>query len=156
MTRTASPRRRQGQVERHGDHWKLPLVIDGQGRGGGLDPGQGAERYLSALGGAQANVRKILELILELRLDFQYHPILVRLREDGRDLPLAKGAIRASSMACGRMPKRDAASRSMTRRLQTQVLVVAGHVTELWQLLQFLHKAGRPEAQLAHRVSRLY
>ena len=68
-------------------------MIDGQGRGRGLDPGQRAKGYLSALGGAEANVLQILELILELRLDFQYYPILVRLREDGRDLPLAKGAI---------------------------------------------------------------
>src|SRR5262245_65025661 len=52
-----------------------------------------AERRLSAGSGAQVNVLQILQSILELRFDFQYYPILVRLREYSRDLALAKGVI---------------------------------------------------------------
>ena len=107
------------------------------------------EWRLAARGGAQANVLQILQAILELRFDFQHDPILIRLREDGRDLALAKGVIqrivdrlRANTEARRRIAVDDQA------RLQAQVLVVAGNITELRQLLQLLHKARRPEAQL--------
>ena len=92
---------------------------------------------------------QILQAVLELRLDFQHDTILVRLREDGRDLALAKGIIqrivdglRADAEARRRIAVDD------QERLQAQVLVVAGHITELRQRLQLLHKARRPEAQL--------
>ena len=92
---------------------------------------------------------QILQTALELRFDFQHDPILVRLREDRRDLALAKGVIqrivdrlRADAEARRRIAVDDQA------RLQAQILVVAGDIAELRQCLQLLHKARRPEAQL--------
>src|SRR5207253_2582179 len=97
---------------------------------------RGAEWRLSAGSRAQAKVLQIFEAVLELRFDFQHDAILVRLREDGRDLPLAKGIIerivdglRADAEARRRIAVDDQA------RLQAQVLVVAGDITQLRQLL---------------------
>ena len=59
------------------------------------------EGRLSARCKAQTNVVQIAQAVSELRFDFQYHMILVRLREDRGDLPLAKGIISVSSMVCG-------------------------------------------------------
>jgi len=74
---------------------------------------------------------------------------MVRLREYGRDLALAKGVIQhiidrlyTDAEAGHRIAVDDQA------RLQAQVLVVAGDITQLRQLLQLLHKARGPEAQL--------
>src|SRR5262245_47354576 len=108
-----------------------------------------AERRLSAGSGAQVNVLQILQSILEMRFDFQYYPILVRLREYGRDLALAKGVIQHiidrlyTDAEAGRCIAVDDQA-----RLQAQVLVVAGDIMQLRQLLQLLHKAWCPEAQL--------
>src|SRR5262249_41737616 len=108
-----------------------------------------AEWRLSAHGGAQVNVLQILQSILELRFDFQHDPILVRLREYGRDLALAKGVIQH---IIDRLYTDAEAGRGIAiddqARLQAQVLVVASDITQLRQLLQLLHKARRPEAQL--------
>ena len=78
------------------------------------------------------NVLQILQMVLELRFDFQYDTILVRLREHGRNLALAKGVIQhivdrlhADAEAGCRIAVDDHA------RLQAQVLVVAGNITEL-------------------------
>src|SRR5205823_3117915 len=110
---------------------------------------RGAGRDLAAHGGAQIQMLQILQIVLELRFDFQHDPKLVRLREDRRDLTLAKGVIecivdrlRADAEARGRIAVDDQA------RLQAPILVVAGDITQLRQLLQLLHKARRPQAQL--------
>src|SRR5262249_54256186 len=107
------------------------------------------QRRLATHGGAQANVLQILQAILKLRFDLQHDPILVRLRKDGRDLPLPKGVIQrivdrlwADAETRRRIAVNDQA------RLQAQDLGVAGHITQLRQLLQLLHKAWRPQAQL--------
>src|SRR5262249_3131985 len=93
---------------------------------------RGTGRDLTADGGAQIQVLQILQLVLKLRFDFEHDPVLVRLREDRRYLPLGKGIIerivdrlRADAKAGRRIAIDDQA------RLQAQVLVVAGDITEL-------------------------
>ena len=79
---------------------------------------------------------QILQIFLELRFDFEHDPILVRLGEDSGYLTLAKGVIerivdrlRADAEARGRIAVDD------QTRLQAPVLIVAGDITQLRQLL---------------------
>ena len=94
--------------------------------------------------------------MLEIRIDFQNHVVLVQLREDGRDLPLTEGVVQRLVDACGRMPSREALSRSMTKSaLQSLVLLVGSYVAQLGEGLELLYQPGRPLGEfIRHRCLR--
>src|ERR1700719_1701338 len=104
------------KIERQRDHWKLRLMIDRDGGGDRNSSGKRAERGLrngrssgeGGVGSSQGdsgskilrgganlhiNVPERVRIGLPLRTSLQHHVILVGLREDGRDLPLAEGIV---------------------------------------------------------------
>jgi hypothetical protein len=58
--------------------------------------------------------------------------ILVQLREQRRNLPLAKGVVECSSICCAVMPRRAAVTRSMTSGFASRAiqLLVGGQVAQ--------------------------
>src|SRR4029450_1079348 len=104
-----------------------------------------AQRRLSAHGRAQVNMLQILQIILELRFDFQDNTILIRLCKYGRNLALAKGIVQH---IVNRLHADAEAGRRITvddnARLQAQVLVVTGNIPELRYRLRVLRKERGP------------
>src|SRR6267143_177314 len=82
-----------GQIERESDDRKLALMIECEGGGAGLETRKGAERDLCAVGRLYVNVFQRIGILLELRIDFQDHVILVELGKNCGDLSLAKGIV---------------------------------------------------------------
>ena len=60
------------------------------------------------------NVLQIGRILLKVRHRFQDHVILIRLREQGRDLALPESVVEVWSIACGVIPSREAVTRSIT------------------------------------------
>src|SRR5258708_33145618 len=82
------------QIERKSDHGKLALMIERQSVVARVKPREGAERDLRAVGGFYVNVFQRIGILLELRIHFQDHVVLVELGKNGGDLPLAKSIVK--------------------------------------------------------------
>ena len=92
-------------------------------------------------------------VLLELGLHLEHDAVLVELREDRRDLPLAEGVVERVVDRCGVTPSRDAVSRSIVDvRLQPAVLLVAGDVGELRQRAQRVDAAAATHVRKLGRV----
>src|SRR5665213_1296394 len=117
------------KIEGNGDARKLALVVDGQRRGLVLEMGNRAERDRAAIGGLDVNVLQLSRVFLKSREGFHNDVVLIQLREQGRDLPLAKGVVkrfinlvRRNSQARRRHPVND------QRDLPAAILFVGRHV----------------------------
>src|SRR5258706_7932206 len=97
-----------GQIERESDDRKLTLMIECEGGGAGLETRKGAERDLCAVGRLYVNVFQRIGILLELRIDFHDHVILVELGKNCGDLALAKGIVERVVNVC----RKNAKSRS--------------------------------------------
>ena len=100
-------------------------------------------------GRVHVDVFQRVGILLELRIDFQDHVVLVQLREDGGDLALAEGVVERVVDVRGVMPRREAVSRSMTSvAQQALVLLVAGDVAQFPGCdCSFSMKLRRPVSQ---------
>src|SRR6516164_7935282 len=95
---------------------------------------EGTQGDLSAVGGFDVKVFQRVRILLELRIDFQNHMILIQLREDGRDLALAVGIVKRVVD----VRRKDAQARSgvavdTERRKQALVQLVTSHIAQLRQ-----------------------
>ena len=91
----------------------------------------------------------------ELRRHLEHHPVLVRLREDGRDQPLAEGVVeRGVDRRRRHAEPPGGVAVDLDECLQALHQVVAGHVGELRQRLHPLDHLRHPLVQ-ALRVRRL-
>src|SRR6266478_3143172 len=95
------------------------------------------------------NVFQVFRALLELRVDFQHDVVLIQLRENGGDQALAESVVQRVVNVGG---KNSEARRRVAidgeHREQALVLLVAGDVTQLGQLLELFHEARDPIAQL--------
>src|SRR6266566_1152351 len=82
------------EVEGERHDGKLALVVPSERRIPGVEMREGTERDLRAVGGFDVKVFQRVRILLELRIDFQDHVILIQLREDGGDLALAVGIVK--------------------------------------------------------------
>src|SRR5258708_7530435 len=82
------------QIERECDDWKLALMIESESGVARIKAREGAERDLRAVGRFYVNVFQRIRILLELRIDFHDHVILIELGKNRGDLPLAKSVVK--------------------------------------------------------------
>src|SRR5207302_387371 len=105
--------------------------------------------HLRAAAGFHVNVLQRIGRLLELRVDFQQHVVLVQLREDSGDLALAESVIERVVNGLGQNAEaRGRVAIDDQVRLQTRIELVAGNVPKLRDSLQFRHQFRRPGIQL--------
>src|SRR6267378_4300687 len=160
------------KIERQGHYRELPLVIDGQSRTARFKTGERAERNLRrrARGGRRGgrgdrsagsrrrrlagrrmyiNVFQIFRVLLELRVYFQDDVVLIQLREDSGDQALAECVVERVVYVGGKNPEaRCRIAIDGEHREQALVLLIAGDITQLRQLLELFHEARDPIDQL--------
>ncbi len=86
----------------------------------------------------------------ERRRGFEDHPVLVQLREHGRDLALAERVVqRVVDHLRGDAEPRRGVAIDVQPRLETAVLLIARDVAQHRQRLQLRQKARHPGGQLA-------
>src|SRR4029077_5560558 len=142
--RSAKGRARR-TVERDGDNWELALMIDGQRRCPSFKSRKRAERHLLASRGAHVNIFQGGGSLAKTFVDFHYHVILIELRENGGDLPLAEGVVeRVVNVGGQNAEARGGVAVDGQRGEQAVVQLVGGNVAQVRQCLQFLHKFWRP------------
>ena len=90
----------------------LAFMHDRERSGHGPQPSERAQRHHLAGGGLDVPPGERLGRELEPRLGFENDAVPVELGEHGRYLALSEGVVERSSIACGRIPRRDAVSRS--------------------------------------------
>src|SRR6266576_3094210 len=128
-------------------------MVDGQGRGPGLEVCECAQRHRAAAGRADINVLRLCWIALELWQRFENHVVLIQLREERGDLPLAEGVIKRVIYRL----RRDAEPRggytiNDEPGLRTERLLVGRHIAQLREDLKFCDQLRGPGVQLA-RVS---
>ena len=80
-------------------------------------------------------------LLLELRVHFQYHVILIELRKDGGNLALAESVVKSVIDGLRENPQRRCSvAIDHQIRFQTAVLLIVGNIPHLRQALELLHK----------------
>ena len=97
-----------------------------------LDAGDVGERNLLAIGGGDEHLAERLRTDLEARRHFEHDAILVGLRVDGRDQPLAERIV--ERVVDGRDADAEAAGGiaiDVEEGLEAAVLQIAGHVGQL-------------------------
>src|SRR5260370_28482068 len=82
------------QVERESNDGKLALMIKRQSGVARIKARKGAERDLRAVGRFYVNVFQRIGILLELRIDFHDHMILIELGKNRGDLALAKSVVK--------------------------------------------------------------
>src|SRR5258708_39477832 len=83
-----------GQIERESNDGKLALMIERQSGVARIKARKGAERDLRAVGRFYVNVFQRIVILLELRIDFHDHMILIELGKNRGDLALAKSVVK--------------------------------------------------------------
>src|SRR5207245_10004567 len=84
----------ESEIERESDDLKLALMIQREGGVAGIKAREGTERNLRAVGRLYINIFQRIRILLELRIHFQNHVILIELGKNRGDLPLAKGIVK--------------------------------------------------------------
>src|SRR5215472_4912543 len=109
--------------------------------------GEGAERNFAIQRGPNINIAERTWAELEIRLCFQNHAILVQLGEHDRDLSLPESIVeRVVDQLRSDAQTRRSIPVNHQARLQSAVLLIAGHVAQLRLGLKFLDKPGHPGA----------
>src|SRR6266478_6823026 len=122
------------QIERKSDHRKLPLMIERQSRVARVKPREGAERDLRAVGRFYINIFQRIRILLELRVHFEDHVILIELRENGRDQALAESVVKRVVNVGGKNAQsRSGVAVDGERGDEALVQLVAGHIAQLGQ-----------------------
>ena len=110
-----------------------------------LDPGDGAERHLSAIGGRNEHARQRGRVALELLHGLQHDPVLIGLSVDGGDLSLAEGIVEGvvdglhrDAEAAGRFPI------DLDEGAQPPVLGLGDHVAQEGRHAQLFNQARGP------------
>ena len=86
---------------------------------------------------------------MKSRLRLEHHPILIQLRENGRDLALAKGIVeRVIEYLRRDTEARGGAAVYHQARQQPLVLLIIGDIPQHRQGLELLHEPGCPFAEL--------
>src|SRR5467141_466874 len=138
-----------GQIERESDDRKLALMIECEGGGAGLETRKRAERDLCAIGRLYVNVFQRIGILLELRIDFHDHVILVELGKNCGDLALAKGIVeRIVNVGRKNAEARGGVAIDRERSEQALVQLVAGDVAEFGERFQFVDEARSPVSEL--------
>ncbi len=123
-------------------------MIDRERRNAGFKMRKRAQRHRAAGSGQHINVIQLRRIALKFRQRFQDDVILVQLREERGNLPLAE---RVVERVVNRL-RRDAEPRrrhavNHQGRLRAVRLLVGGHVAELRQRLHFRDELRRPLVQ---------
>src|SRR5947209_2956372 len=120
-------------------------MADGQWRVSRFESRERAKRNLLAARGMHVNILERTWVGLKLRIDFHNHVILVELRKNGRDLALAEGVVQ-SVINVGRKHADSRGSVAVDGKRGEQPLsqLIGGHIAQLGEVLQLIHKAGNP------------
>ncbi len=89
----AAERGALGEVERHGHRGELPGVVDHERRVAVLDGGDVGQRNLPAIRRGHEHLAERLRADLEARRDLEDDAVLIGLRVDRRDQPLAERVV---------------------------------------------------------------
>src|ERR1700676_4427705 len=136
------------QVKRNRHDRKLPLVIDGQRRSARLKSRERAQRNLLPGGRVHINVLQRRWILLELRVHFHHHVILVELGENRGDLPLSEGVVQRVIDVPGQNSQpRGGVPVDGQRRQQSVIQLIGGHIAQFRQRLQLVHEFGNPLRQ---------
>src|SRR5258708_18255442 len=136
------------QIERKSDHGKLALMIERQSVVARVKPREGAERDLRAVGGFYVNVFQRMGILLELRIHFQDHVVLVELGKNGGDLPLAKSIVKRVVNVGGKNAEaRGGITVDGDRSDEALVQLIAGDIAKFWKRFQFVDKARSPVSE---------
>jgi hypothetical protein len=110
---------------------------------------KGAQRHRLISRGLDVDFFQRGRCELELRLRFEDHAILVELRENDRDLPLAKGVVkRVVDGLRGDVEVRGFLAVDVHAELQAAGLLVAGYVDQARLCAEFREELRRPCGQL--------
>src|SRR5260370_12675443 len=106
-------------------------MIEREGGVGRVEAREGGERELRAVGRLYIDIFERIRILLELRIDFQNHVILVKLRKNGRDLALAKGIVkRVVNVGKKNAKARGGIAVDGKRSEETLVQLIAGDVAK--------------------------
>src|SRR5262245_30220060 len=109
---------------------------------------EGAERHGAAVGGAHVKIGEVMRILLKTGLGLENDMVLVQLSKYRGHLALAEGIVKrvVERLRRNAKPGRGLAIDNQTR-LQSLVLLVAGHVAQDGQRLQPFDKARHPHAE---------
>ena len=151
------------EVERQSDHRKLSLMVDGErcirrlhlyksgkrnrGPAGGCcgGVGRGCSGGRGRATGANVDVVHRVGGLGKVRQDLQHHVILVQLREDDRNLPLAEGVIQSVVDGLGKdsQPRRGITV-DREGRPEAAVEFIRGYIAQFRRRAQFFHQLRCP------------
>ena len=123
-------------------------MIQRERRAARLHAREGTQRNLRTGGGVHVNIFQRIGILLELRIDFHHHVILIELREDGGDLALAEGVVqRVVDIRGQHAEARGGVAIDGQRGEQPLVLLIAGDVANFRNGLQLFDEARSPVRQ---------
>ena len=93
-----------------------------------------AQRNLRSVRRVHVNILQRIRILLEARIHFHHHVVLIELRENRRHLPLAKRVVqRIVDVRRENAQPRSRIAVDRQRRQQTVIQLVCGHVAQLRQ-----------------------
>src|SRR6267143_3139804 len=124
-------------------------MIEREGGIARIEAREGAERDLRAVGGFYINILQRIGILLELRIDFHDHVILIELGKNRGDLALAKGIVKRVVNVGWKNPKaRSRVAVDADGGDETLVQLVAGDVAKFWKRFQLVDEARGPVREL--------
>src|SRR6267154_198448 len=136
------------QIERECDDWKLALMIESQSGVARVKPRKGAERDLRAVGRFYINIFQRIRILLELRIDFHDHVILIELGKNRGDLPLAKSIVKRVVNVGGKNAEaRGGVAVDGDGSDEALIQLVAGDVAKFRKRFQFVDEAWSPVSE---------
>src|SRR6266436_2832358 len=137
------------QIERKSDHRKLPLMIERQSRVARVKPRERAERDLRAVGRFYINIFQRIRILLELRVHFEDHVILIELSKNRGDLPLAKSIVKRVVNVGGKNAEaRGGVAVDGDGSDEALIQLVAGDIAKFRKRFQFVDEARSPVSKL--------
>src|ERR1700731_744479 len=123
-------------------------MVQRQSGGPGLETRERAEGHLRAVGGLYVNVFQRIGVLLELRIHFDDHVILIQLSEDGGDQALAESVVESVVDIGGKNAKaRSGVAVDGECGDKALVQLVAGDIAKVGQCFQFLNEAACPVSE---------
>src|SRR5207245_6067312 len=134
-----------GQIERESDDRKLALMIQREGGVAGIKAREGTERDLRAVGRFYVNIFQRIRILLELRIHFQNHMILIELGKNRGEPSRAKGIVKRVVNVGGKNAEsRGGVAVDGDGSDETLVHLVAGDVAKFRERFQFVDEAWSP------------
>src|SRR6266403_4219495 len=130
------------QIERESHDGKLALMIERQSGVARIKAREGAERDLRAVGRFYINIFQRIRILLELRIDFHDHVILIELGKNRGDLALAKSVVKRVVNVGGKNAEaRGGVAVDGDGSDEALIQLVAGDVAKFRKRFQFVDEA---------------